>query len=259
MIPARLTAIVVAGMIAGLAAVPAYAQLSSVTSPSSSEPAQPRRELRRIITVSGEGVVQGTPDIASIVVGVVSSGETAQAAVTANSTSMAAVVDSFKEAGIESRDIATSGFSVQPRYVYPKNGGNEAPRINGYEARNSVTVRVRDLSKLGAILDKAVSTGSNQINGIAFDVAEDTPLLDKARTLAVQDAHRKAELMATAAGAKLGRVLTIDSRQGGHPGPRPMMLQAARSADAFAAKAVPVEAGEQDFRADVNVSWELVD
>ncbi|MGI6245551.1 MAG: SIMPL domain-containing protein [Pseudochelatococcus sp.] len=216
------------------------------------------REAPRVVTVSGEGVVQATPDIASVIVGVVTQGKTARDAAGENTTATGAVIAAFKAAAIEPRDLTTSGFSVQPRYVYPKNGGDEPPRIDGYEVRNTLTVRVRDLAKLGEVLDTAIATGSNQIGGISFGVADEAPLLDKARAEAVADARRKAEIFAQAAGVKLGKVLAIDGGSFGRPQPRAVPLAA--RADAFVARApVPVEAGEQDFRASVTVTWEVAD
>ncbi|MFC0218238.1 hypothetical protein FHS82_000583 [Pseudochelatococcus lubricantis] len=239
------------GVLAGLVALPLAAKAQT---------AGGRSEPPRVLTVSGEGVVQAVPDIASVIVGVVTQGKNASDATRENTAATGAVVAAFKEAGIEQRDLATNGFSVQPRYVYPKNGGSEAPRIDGYEVRNTLTVRVRDLGKLGGILDTAIATGSNQIGGISFDVADDAPLLDKARAQAVEDARRKADIFAQAAGVKLGKVIAIDGGSFGRPQPRAFQLQAAR-ADAFSAKAapVPVEAGEQEFRASVTVTWELTD
>lgn len=242
----------VGGALVGLAAVPLTA-----TAQQSADATEQRTP--RVISVSGEGVVEAVPDIASIVIGVVTQAATAREAVSENTTATAAVLASLNEAAIEKRDIATSGFSVQPRYNYQRNGNGEAPKIEGYEARNTLTVRVRDLSKLGGILDAAVTTGSNQVGGISFDVAETTPLLDKARSEAVADARRKAEIFASAAGVKLGRVLAIDTGSNRWvPQPRGMALQA--RADVMSASApVPIEAGEQSFRANVAVTWEIVD
>lgn len=248
---ATVLAALAGGAILGLAALPLAASAQQGDGPGA-------RRTPRVIAVAGEGVVQAVPDIASVIVGVVTHAATARDAVTANTTATEAVIGVFKQAAIEPRDLATSGFSVQPNYVYPKNGGGEAPKIDGYEVRNTLTVRVRDLTKLGGVLDAAVTTGSNQIGGISFDVADSTPLLDKARAEAVADARRKADIFATAAGVKLGRVIAIDTGGFARPQPRGIALQA--RADAFAAKAaVPVEAGEQEFRASVNVTWELVD
>ncbi|MGV6873418.1 SIMPL domain-containing protein [Pseudochelatococcus sp. B33] len=237
----------IGGAIVGLAAWPLTAAAQQ------GDTAQQRAP--RVISVAGEGVVEAVPDMASVVIGVVTQAKTAREAVSENSAATEAVLASLNAAAIEKRDVATSGFSVQPRYNYPRNGSGEAPKIDGYEARNTLTVRVRDLAKLGGILDTAVTTGSNQIGGISFDVAEKTPLLDKARSEAVADARRKADIFATAAGVKLGRVLAIETGSLRSP-PRPMYARA----DALAASApVPVEAGEQSFRATVEVTWEIVD
>ncbi|MBS7695668.1 MULTISPECIES: SIMPL domain-containing protein [unclassified Chelatococcus] len=207
------------------------------------------------ITITGEGSVSAAPDIATLSTAVVTAAKSAREATEANSKAMATVIERFKTAGIESRDLSTSGFSVQPRYVQSKqqDGSIEAPRIDGYEVRNSVTVRVRDLSKLGAILDTAITAGANQINGISFDVAEPTELLDKAGIAAVKDARRRAELYADAAGVKLGRVVSI--AEPSMDGPRPMMMAA--RADFAKGAAVPIEAGERDFNVRVRVTYEI--
>ncbi|WP_026869363.1 SIMPL domain-containing protein [Inquilinus limosus] len=204
------------------------------------------------LTMTGEGSASAAPDQALVTSGVTSEGKTAREAVEANSTAMGALIDAFKKAGIQPADLQTSGFSVQPRYAAPKEGSGDAPRIDGYEVRNQVTVRIRDLTKLGAILDTAVATGSNQIDGIGFGLADPAPVLDKAREAAVADAKRKAELIAKAAGVKLGRILAI-SEPGVEPGPRPMMAAYAMEK----AAAVPVEAGESEFKARVTVTWEI--
>ncbi|CAH1670284.1 MULTISPECIES: SIMPL domain-containing protein [unclassified Chelatococcus] len=204
------------------------------------------------ITITGEGSVSAAPDIATLSTNVVTTAKSAREATEANSKAMTAVIERFKAAGIEARDLSTSGFSVQPRYVQSKQQ-DEAPRIDGYEVRNGVTVRIRDLSKLGAILDTAITAGANQINGISFDVAEPSALLDKAGTAAVKDARRRAELYADAAGVKLGRVIAI--AEPSMEGPRPMMMAA--RADFAKSSAVPIEAGERDFNVRIRVTYEI--
>ncbi len=216
-------------------------------------PALAAEAAAQTLSLAGEGSASAAPDQATVTSGVTSEGKTAREAVDANGKAMAALIDAFKKAGIQAADLQTSGFSVQPRYAQPKEGSGEAPHIDGYEVRNQVTVRIRDLTKLGAVLDTAVATGSNQIDGVAFGLADPAPVLDKAREAAVADARRKAELIAKAAGVKLGRILAI-AEPGAEP-PRPMM--AAYAMEKMAA--VPVEAGESEFKARVNVTWEIVE
>lgn len=217
-------------------------------------PPPPHHEPPATITISGEGMVSAAPDIAVLTSGVVTENKDAAAALKANSEAMQKVIATFRDAGVEERDIATSGFSVQPRYHYaqPGNNGQESPRITGYEVRNTVTVKVRDLAKLGGVLDAAVAGGSNQIDNLSLDVDKADELLDEARKSAVADARRKAELYAETAGVKLGRVVSISETTGTMPPPRPFAMRAQ------AAKAdVPIAGGEQDLTVNVNMTWQI--
>lgn len=202
------------------------------------------------LTVTGEGSASVAPDMASVSGGVVSEGKTAAEALAANNRDMAAVLDALKKAGIKAEDLQTSGLSVQPRYVYPEQGSSQPPRIEGYEVRNQVTARVRDLAKLGGLLDTVVSTGTNQVDGVTFDVADPAATLDKARAAAVADAKHRAEALAQAAGVKLGRIAGIGEGTA-DPGPRPVMAYAAK------ADAVPIEPGQNAFKVRVTVTWEI--
>lgn len=209
------------------------------------------------IAIEGHGEVRAAPDMATINSGVTSQGETAREALDANTAAMTELISTLKAAGIEARDIQTSGFSVNPNYVYSDardaNGYSLPPRINGYQVSNSVTVTVRDLEDLGVILDKSVTVGANTVNGVTFSVADPSELLDQARKAAFADARHKAELYAQAAGAELGDLETIsEQRNVNSPEPYPMYARAE-----MAAAPVPVEAGEMSFGVTVSVSWDL--
>lgn len=210
------------------------------------------------ISIEGRGEVRAAPDMATINSGIVSQGETAREALDANTAAMTELIAALKEAGIEARDIQTSGFSVNPNYVYSddrdENGYSLPPRINGYQVTNSVTVIVRDLADLGSILDTSVTVGANTVNGVSFSVADPSELLDEARKAAFAEAREKAELYAGVAGAELGDLVSITEQQSyGAPQPYPMYARAEMAASA----PVPVEAGEMSFAISVNVSWEL--
>lgn len=210
-----------------------------------------------VLSLNGIGEISVRPDTATVSSGVVSEAATAREALSANSQSMQAVINAMKSAGIAAKDIQTSGFSVQPQYVYPdrsKGGVQEPPRIVSYQVSNMVAVRVRDLTKLGAILDQIVTVGANQIQGISFSLDDDTQVRDDARKAAVKDATRKAELYAEAAGVTLVRVLSI-GESGGFT--QPPMQYGGMAMKAEAAPNVPVEAGEQTIRAEVSISWEI--
>jgi uncharacterized protein YggE len=208
------------------------------------------------ITIEGRGEVRAVPDMAQINSGVTTQGATAREALDANTAAMADLIAALKDAGIETRDIQTSGFSVNPNYVYSdardENGYILPPKINGYQVSNSVSVTVRALEELGTILDKSVNVGANTINGVSFSVADPSELYNQARKAAFADARSKAELYATAAGAKLGDLEAISESQNIN-NPMPMYARA----ELASASPVPVEAGEMTFEIGVNVQWEL--
>lgn len=210
-----------------------------------------------LISITGTGEVTAAPDTAFINSGVTTQGATAREALDANTKAMSDLLATLTEAGIEARDVQTSGFSVNPNYVYSDardaNGYQLPPKINGYQVFNTVMVRVRDLEKLGAILDKQVTVGANTINGITFTVADPSKLYDEARKAAFADAKEKAELYATAAGEELGLLKSISESQG-YAEPQPYMMKAM---DAAAASPVPVATGELSFQINVQVSWTI--
>ena len=214
------------------------------------------------LTLSGHGEAFVSPDQAVVTSGVVTSAPTARDALAANTRDMASLVDLIRSFGVEDRDIQTSGFSVSPEYVYSNepnsNGYQKPPKIVSYRVSNNVTVRVRDLEDLGAILDGMVAEGANAIDGVQFSVGETGKLLDEARRKAFADAKRKADIYAASAGIELGRILTM-SEGGGYQPPQPYMMKETMAMDAMAGAApVPVQAGELTFSIDVNVQWELL-
>lgn len=200
------------------------------------------------ITVTGSGLVDQAPDMASFSIGVMTRGDTAAVAMAENSAEMARVIARITGAGVEARDVQTSGLSLNPDWVSSSSG---QPRLNGYAAMNMVTVRVRALDDLGAILDAAVSDGANSLNGVSFGLSDPAPALNEARLRAVADARAKAELLAGAAGVELGRIVQINEN-GGFGRPQPMFRAEASFADA-----VPVAPGEVTTGADVAIVWEI--
>lgn len=205
------------------------------------------RPMHRLITVYASGYADAEPDRATISAGVAAEAETAAAALSANTELMQKVIAGLKESGIDAKDIQTRNFNVEPRYTNPRDG---TPTIDGYRVSNQVTLVVRDLKALGGLLDKLVSLGANQVNGLAFEVSKAETLKDEARKEAVANARRRAELLAAAAGADLGEVVTITEEMS-YGGPRPMAMRAAR------ADAVPIEAGTETLEARVTVTWAL--
>jgi uncharacterized protein len=227
--------------LAPLAITPTYAQENTQI-----------MKLARTINLSGHGEIRMVPDLAAVTIGVTSNAKTAGEALAQNTKDMQAVFATLKAAGIADSDIQTSNFSVNPRFIYPNDGSNKPPTLDGYDVVNSVNVVVRKISELGSVLDKVVTAGSNQINGISFSVDNADKALDAARTQAVADARHKAELYATAAGVKLGRIISI--AEGGNYQPPPVVYTRAKMATAEAA---PIAQGEQVLGMDVTIVWEI--
>ena len=210
--------------------------------------------IERTITVSGTGIVVVEPDMAHITLGVVSEGDTAKAALEKNTAAMKSIVDALKTRGLPPKDIQTSNFSVNPRYRQPSKGG-EQPVINGYQVQNTARITVREIAALGPLLDQVIQLGSNQVHGVGFEVSKADALRDDARKNAIANANHKAELYATAAGAKLGRVLAIEEA-----GVQPVFRQQPRTmarASAAMESAPPIEAGSQRLDAHVTVTYAL--
>jgi len=206
------------------------------------------------VSVVGEGSVSAVPDLAMVTSGVVSRAPTAAAALKANAAAMTKVMAALKDAGVEERDIATSGLSVQPQYDYGDGSAPRTPKLVGYEVRNAVTVRSRALDKIGDLIDSLVTAGSNQIENLAFEVSDRSEKLDGARREAMADARRKAEIYAAGVGATLGAPLAVSEQEVGEP--EPMRAFAARKT-LEAAQATPIARGEQELRVRVNARWAL--
>lgn len=227
----------------------AAALVISLLSANATAQTSPDTKMQKTITVSAAGTVEATPDIARIQTGIVTEADTAAEALRGNSQAMARLIDGLKANAVDARDIQTSAFRVEPRYTNPRDG--QAPEINGYRVANEVHVTVRDIPKLGSILDALVKLGANQMNGLSFDVSKAETLKDDARKQAIENALRRAKLLASAAGAEVGDVIAI-SEEVAQGMPRPYAMARAAKADM-----VPIESGSETLEARVTVTWAL--
>ena len=201
------------------------------------------------IVITGTSSIVAVPDIALVSAGVETKGATARAALSANTTAMNGVFETARELGIEDRDIQTSNFNIGPNWEHGPGGS----RQEGFAVSNQVTLRLRDVSKVGEALDALVSGGANRAGGVQFVVSDADERLDSARKEAVAQARARAELYAGAAGVKLGDISSI--REGvDAPVHMPMYAEARMASDA-----VPVAAGEQELSVSVTITWELKD
>jgi uncharacterized protein len=218
-------------------AVPALAQ---------QPPAPPPLPPARII-VSGEGSVTVAPDYAEITSGVTTQAKTAKEATAANSKAMAALDTALQNAGIAANDVQTFRFSVAPVYAPPQ--PNSAPKLVAYSVSNQVGIKVRQIDKVGEVLDSLIAAGATDAGSVQFLHSDMSKVLDQARQAAMADARRKAELYAQAAGLTLGGVAWISDLP---PAAGPVPYAAARS---FASAAVPISPGEDTLRVEVAVGF----
>ena len=200
------------------------------------------------LTVSGTASVAAVPDLATISLGVTTNGATAAEAMTANSTALAAVLARLQAAGIEARDYQTTNLSLNPNWVNNAAGG--VGEIQGYIASNILTVRVRAMDSVGTVLDAVVADGANTLNALSFGLQNPRPTEDAARKPAVADAVARATLIAEAAGAKLGKVLSITESGGVGPMPGAMFRMADEAA-------MPVAGGEVELSASVTMVFQI--
>ena len=226
-----------------------------------------------LLSLSAEGRSDRVPDLAMFSAGVVSHGVTASEALGANSRQMDRVIAALKRSGIADRDIQTSSISLSPRWSNPEADAqriaretrqpyvpsNEPPRIIGYEARNSVQVRVRRLSEMGKIIDTLVGAGANEVNGPSFTLDDQKAALDEARTEAVAVGRERAELYARAAGMRVVRLLSI-SEGGGYYPVQQIMVTASRMSAPGAPPPPPpppVAVGELTLGTSLSMQFEI--
>lgn len=208
----------------------------------------------RTIIVTGEGEVAAPPDMAAVQTGVVTQADTASQALEENNAAMEKIMEVLNKHEIAKKDVQTSSFNVSPVYERDPQGRRQ-PEVVGYRVQNQVRVRVRNLARLGEVLDALVQVGSNQISGISFDVDDPTGILNQARSWAIANAKSRAQVYAQAAGVSVGRVLRISEQ----PLDIPRPMQMGRRFAAAEAAQVPVATGEQEFRVTVHVVYALED
>ncbi|MDO8674186.1 MAG: SIMPL domain-containing protein [Dehalococcoidia bacterium] len=204
------------------------------------------QQQSRIVVVSGEGTVFAEPDMAIVQLGVQTNAPTAGEAQSKNATQMSRVIDKILGLGIDRKDIRTSGISLYP--TYDSRDGKATP--TGYQAGNQVSVAVRDLKKVAAVLDGAVAMGGNTLNGVTFGVQDDGEIRLAALAKAAENARPKAEAMAKALGVRITGVESIIEQGISAPAPRDTVRMAATTSDA-----TPVMPGQLSFVGSVRVTF----
>ena len=201
------------------------------------------------LMVQGEGKINAAPDMVTIVLGVETHNASAAGAAAENARLMNKTINALLDARIAKKDIQTSRYSLTTAPQEEPKTASEKPKPPEFIATNQVTVRLNDTSAVGRVLDAAVAAGSNSIQDITFDIRDPQPENDQALALAIKDARRKAEVAATAANVKLGKILEISEGYGSvAPAARSMLLGNA---------ATPIQPGEMEITSSVTVTYEV--
>ncbi|MDO9336277.1 MAG: SIMPL domain-containing protein [Caulobacter sp.] len=205
------------------------------------------------LNLSAYGETRQAPDMATITLGVTTEAPSAAEAMRLNADRMTGVIASLKKAGVDPRDIQTSGLNLNPQYLYVE---NQPPKLTGYQASNNVTIVARDLKKLGSVVDASVNSGATNVGGISFGIENSGASEDKARLDAVKAVQAKANLYAQSLGYRVARLVTF-SESGGYA-PQPPVVYASFARAEKMDASTPVEAGQLKVRIDVSATFELV-
>ena len=203
-----------------------------------------------LLSVAASAEASSVPDVATLSAGVVTQASDGNTAMRQNAERMVKVLAAIKAAGIAEKDVQTSGVNLNPQYRYAE---NEAPKITGYQASNTVSLKVRDIARLGQVLDALAAQGSNQINGPSFEIDKPDPVFDQARLGALKKAQARADTYARALGLRVRRIVSISEGGGGF---RPMPMMAMGKA-MDQAESTPVSPGTTTLTVNLDVVFEL--
>lgn len=218
------------------------------------------RDTLPSITTTGEASIEVVPNIAILSLGIETERPKAADAANDNAKATAAVVADIKAEGIDARDIATLGVTLEPVYdeTTDANGRVVKRTLRGYQARNDLSVKVRRIDKAGALAQQWIAKGANAFGGVEFDYDQKEAKYDALRGDAVRDALRKATSYTNGLQIRLGRVLSIATPGGYNSRPGGAATMSARAAPKQAESvAIPIEPGVQTLSIEVEVSWEL--
>ncbi len=220
------------------------------------------QQARNTITVTESGEIYAKPDLAVAIFSVITEGKSVAEALNQNTNKMNAVIEFVKKQGVEEKDLKTTNFSIYPRYeyqqktqtqIYPYLPGQRV--LVGYEVSQSLEVKIRDLTKIGQIIEGAAAAGANQAGDLRFTIDKEDELKAKAREEAIKKAKDKAKELASQLGVRLVRVVNFSES-----GAMPIFYAAEMKAmsTAGAGGATPhIETGENKITATVAITYEI--
>jgi uncharacterized protein len=198
------------------------------------------------ISVAGSATITKAPDMATSQIGVQTIAKEVDPAINENNEKSTAIIGVLKNLGVAEKDIKTTSFTITPQRDYANNKPND---IIGYQIDNMLSVTFRDLTKVGKCLQGAINAGANNIYGISFTLADPTAAISEARILAIQDARKKAEDMASAAGIELGKIISVNETSS------TPIYSRTDYGKADAGAAVPVQPGELGLTVQVTLVY----
>jgi len=209
-------------------------------------------QYKNVISVSGQGKVVAKPDIGQVSLSVISDAATVAASQKDNSDKMNKVTQAMKDAGVKEEDLKTTSYSIMPRYQYTSGRSD----IIGYEAIQTMDIKVRDLSKVGDILSKAAAAGANQVGSLTFTFDKPDALQSQARQEAIAQAKQKANDLASGLGVSLGKITSFYENSGGQP--IPMYASDMLGKGVGGGSSVPqIQTGQNEIIIDVNITYEI--
>lgn len=212
---------------------------------------------KNTISMSAEGKLSAVPDLASVSIGVLTTAATAKQAQADNTTKANAVIEYIKQQGVDAKSITTTDLSVNPQYDY----SSSVQKIIGYQANQTVNVKVHGVDKSTEVLNKviggATNAGANQINNVSLSFENPDDLRQQARKLAVDKAKQQAKELADQAGLKLGRVVNISESSNQMPYPMPYALDSAAGKGGGPITVPSVQTGSQDITESITLTFEI--
>ena len=205
------------------------------------------------VSFSGEGKITAKPDIAIISASIVTQAVDSKSAQDSNSTKSNAVDSFLKNQGIAEKDIKTSGYNITPQYKYPPYGGQAT--ITGYQVTQSYEIKVRDLTKVSAILDGLVTAGANQVNNLGLQIENPDALKSQARQLAIDDAKKKAKELEKQVGIRLGKIVNFSEGSNGYP--VPMYFDTKLEGRGGGGPEPTISIGENDVVVNVTITYQI--
>lgn len=216
-------------------------------------PAAAQEQRGTVLNINAEGVSESRPDMATVSVGVVTTGRTVQAALEENSRRMTSLIETLRREGVADRDIQTASVSVHPQ--------RQQRVVANHRATNSVRVRVREVEATGRVVQAIVAAGGNTVEGVSLSHQDPDAQFDHARQAAIAEARRRADLYAEALGLRVVRAIEVTEEGAARPVSEQLELTATLTTDSLLNELpqvlVPIVPGEITTRSRVSVSFEL--